>query len=244
MKTKLSIFVIGFIIAAALLIPAVSAGNGIDDNGAHYNLNIIATKTKTMDNSGGNVIFCPLGRSEETLNCRIYLVEGPNMVVDKNGTDGTAIYQLPKPYSDTDTDYSDPAYRVYVRVLGKPGGVGKMVAGLCLDNTDPKIICDGNTDGTDIWFSSEEVALASHSPNNKESPNQKFVDVTHALTTINLDNYAVCGVNKDQRCGHIGLFEDNPLDWNTNDEFSYFWDLYNKDMKIIQLRFYPVATAA
>ena len=111
MKTKLSILVIGLIIAVALMIPAVSAGNGAQ-SGPHFNLNIIGSKNaKSMPddltgvNSGGHVIFCPLkGAAAETPACRIYLKEAPEgesfMVIDKDGTDGSAQFQLPNPYPD------------------------------------------------------------------------------------------------------------------------------------------------
>lgn len=92
-------------------------GNGAP-SGAHYNLNIIGVpkdKTAAMTGSEGHRIFVPLvGKAS------ISLTEGDTfMVIDANGTDGKASFQLPNPDPDNDgvTQYS-----VWARVLGKPGG--------------------------------------------------------------------------------------------------------------------------
>ena len=89
-------------------------GNGAP-SGAHYNLNIIGVSNpKSTGNAGGNVIFVPLQGST-----KIELSQGPFAVLDSNGTDGSAAFQLPSP---------DPAstgtttYSVWARALGKPGG--------------------------------------------------------------------------------------------------------------------------
>lgn len=98
--------------------------------GAHYNLNIIGVKDKTMndDIAAGNVIFVKLGSEDEPATSEIHLVEGEDFaVLDKNGTDEDgALFQLPKPGFepyitelpwgfDTNTEYS-----VWARPLGKP----------------------------------------------------------------------------------------------------------------------------
>jgi hypothetical protein len=91
-------------------------GNG-GPSGAHYNLNIIGvSKAKSSDMSGnnGHRIFVPLaGRS------KIMLAQGDFQVLDANGTDGEAAFQLPNPDPENDgvTEYS-----VFARALGKPGG--------------------------------------------------------------------------------------------------------------------------
>src|SRR5215213_8489563 len=81
----------------------VGTGNGAP-KGAHYNLNIIGVpKGKAMSNGSGNVIFVP-----ETGSTKIMLSEGPFDVLDKNGTDGQAAFQLPNPDPENDgtTTYS------------------------------------------------------------------------------------------------------------------------------------------
>ena len=102
------------------LTSVASRGNGAP-SGQHYNLNIIGVpKDKPVDFTGGNGhrIFVPLwGKT------KILLTEGSFDVIDANGTDGTAAFQLPEPDATDDgvTDYS-----VYIRALGKPGGSASM----------------------------------------------------------------------------------------------------------------------
>src|SRR5215211_3075737 len=95
---------------------AVLAGNGTP-NGAHYNLNLIGVpkgKTADMTGNNGHRIFMPLSGQ-----AKILLSEGAYDVLDANGTDGEAAFQLPNPDPDGD---GTTAYSVYVRALGKPGG--------------------------------------------------------------------------------------------------------------------------
>jgi hypothetical protein len=92
----------------------LGTGNGAP-KGAHYTLNVIGVpKGKTMSNGSGNVIFVP-----ETGTAKIMLSEGPFDVLDKNGTDGSAAFQLPNPDPENDGTTS---YSVFARALGKPGG--------------------------------------------------------------------------------------------------------------------------
>lgn len=95
-------------------------GNGAP-SGSHYNLNVIGVpKSKSADMTGnsGHRIFVAL--SGKT---KIMLAEGPFKVLDANGTDGTASFQLPNPDPENDgvTEYS-----VFTRALGKPGGSSTM----------------------------------------------------------------------------------------------------------------------
>ncbi|MBI4721004.1 MAG: hypothetical protein HY770_07265 [Chitinivibrionia bacterium] len=89
--------------------------------GPHFNLNIIGVpKQKSADMTGndGHRIFVKLEG-----NTKILLNEGEFAVLDANGTDGTAIFQLPAP--DTDND-GVTEYTVFARALGKPGGSSTM----------------------------------------------------------------------------------------------------------------------
>jgi hypothetical protein len=94
-------------------------GNGAP-SGAHYNLNIIGvpqTKTADMTGNNGGRIFVPRDGS-----AKIMLSPGPFQVLDANGTDGTAAFQLPNPdVNNTGTT----TYSVFARALGKPGGSSK-----------------------------------------------------------------------------------------------------------------------
>lgn len=91
-------------------------GNGAP-NGAHFTLNIIGVqnaKTTAMTGNNGSRMFVPL-----TGSAKILLSEGDFGVLDANGTDGTASFQLPSPDPDND---GVTRYSVFARALGKPGG--------------------------------------------------------------------------------------------------------------------------
>src|SRR2546428_1967920 len=96
---------------------SVQTGNGAP-SGAHYNLNIIGvprSKTADMTGDNGHRIFVPIGG-----NTKIMLTEGPDFeVLDANGTDGEASFQLPNPDPDGD---GITVYSVFARALGTPGG--------------------------------------------------------------------------------------------------------------------------
>ena len=99
---------------------AVRTGNGAP-SGAHYNLNIIGMNTKTNDipQNSGRVIFVKIQG-----NTRILLIEGDDyLVLDQNGTDGVAEFQLPNPDPDGD---GTTVYSVFARALGKPSGNATM----------------------------------------------------------------------------------------------------------------------
>ena len=163
---------------------ATAAGGNGAPSGAHYNLNIIGVpKDKNPDFSGGNGrrIFVDLvGRT------KILLREGEFDVLDANGTDGTASFQLPEPDATDDgiTDYS-----VFVRGLGKPGG-SSMMTSCYFDQQTQLEFCSG---GGYI------VNVTSHGNNNK------FQNVTNQLL------YVWADIDGDGDVDRTELFSD-PLD--------------------------------
>jgi hypothetical protein len=112
----------------------VQTGNGAP-SGGHYSLNIIGvprSKSADMTGSSGHVIFVPLWG-----NPRILLTEGDFRVLDANGTDGEAAFQLPNPDPDGD---GTTVYSVFARALGKPGG--KSFTTTCAtDPSDGSLVC-------------------------------------------------------------------------------------------------------
>lgn len=182
MKKTLSLAIV-LALAAIITTPAfalASTGNGAP-NGAHYNLNIIGTKEKNGDmTGGGNVIFVKLWGADTRIN----LVQGDDFaVLDKDGTDGSATLQLMDPYPGTTTD---AAYTIYVRALGKPGGFMGMTTGFTDEN------------GAD-WYSIESVNLT------RTKGQAKFTDKTLELTTILVD-MTDDGINNPVR---INLFDNS-----------------------------------
>jgi hypothetical protein len=104
------------LLVAVALRASAASGNGAP-SGSHYNLNIIGVpKNKSADMTGndGHRIFVPLSGKTS-----IGLREGDFQVLDANGTDGKASFQLPSPDADND---GITVYSVYARALGTPGG--------------------------------------------------------------------------------------------------------------------------
>ena len=98
----------------------LTANDGSKLTGAHYNLNIIGVpqaKTADMTGDNGHRIFVP-----RTGSTKINLTMGDFAVLDANGTDGSAAFQLPNPDPDGD---GITTYSVFARALGKPGGASK-----------------------------------------------------------------------------------------------------------------------
>jgi hypothetical protein len=85
-------------------------------SGEHFDLNIIGTPSNP-DVAAGGCIFVSLGSST-----RIWIAEGDFAVLDGDGTDGAAQFQLPvSAEGDGVTHYS-----VFARVLGKSGGAATL----------------------------------------------------------------------------------------------------------------------
>ncbi|MBI4288667.1 MAG: hypothetical protein HY671_09600 [Chloroflexi bacterium] len=167
MKTKL------FVIALAVMLLAAGTGGDLASatgngapSGEHYNLNIIGVpkaKTADMTNDDGHRIFVALGnKTGDPVNTKIALsqsTDGTFRVLDANGTDGKAAFQLPAPGS----------YTIWARPLGQPGGQAKVTT--CA--IDP-------VTGEEVCSTSFEVFV-------RGAGQSKFTDVTTNLTFIVLD---------------------------------------------------------
>ncbi|HTF82363.1 MAG TPA: hypothetical protein VL947_11580, partial [Cytophagales bacterium] len=181
---------------------ATFTGNG-SLSGAHYQVNIIGVpKGKSADMTGGSRIFVPL-----TGTCKIMLKQGSFAVLDANGTDGIAQFQLPSPDADNDgvTNYS-----VFARPLGTPGGTSTTTT--CA--TDPltgKVVCSN----------SSYVAV-------RNTGKTSFTNVSAQLL------YVYADLDGDGTAERYPLFDERLQD--------YFWQYDNNGMKVLQLRFYEIAT--
>jgi hypothetical protein len=120
---------------------AFAQGHG-GPSGSHYNLNIIGVpkdKNPDMNCGQGHRIFVKLWG-----NTKIMLAEAPEgesfEVLDCNGTDGLAEFQLPDPFPEDDLV---TRYVVYARALGKPGGMSHTV--LCYEDEYGDTVCSGDT---------------------------------------------------------------------------------------------------
>ena len=98
---------------------------------------------------------------------KINLTEGSFAVLDANGTDGTAAFQLPNPDNGT----GQLAYSVWVRALGKPGGSASMAT------------CFTELSTATTWCNSGDLVVGL----NRVAGGQKFVDVSKQLLQVCAD---------------------------------------------------------
>jgi hypothetical protein len=183
--------------------PLAATGNGAP-SGSHYTLNIIGVaqnKSADLTGNNGSRIFVPLSGST-----KINLSEGDFQVLDANGTDGAAAFQLPNPDPDND---GTTTYSVFARALGKPGGTSKTTT--CA------------TDATGETWCSVYSAVAV-----RDSGKSRFTNVSRELLYIYAD------LNGDGTLERYNLFNDALQD--------YYWQYDNNGLKLLQLRFYEVAT--
>lgn len=176
---KTLVYLLGFILGTG----HAFATNGAP-SGAHYNLNIIGVpkgKSASMTDNMGHRIFVPL-----TGKTKILLSEGEFQVLDANGTDGSASFQLPSPDPDGDGITS---YSVFARALGKPGGSARIVT--CA--TDPLTL--------------EEVCSTLSYLAVREAGGSKFTNVSNELLFIYAD---LDGDGTDER---YSLFDDRLQDY-------------------------------
>ena len=203
-----------------------STGNGAP-SGAHYTLNIIGVpKDKSPNFTGGNGgrIFVDLGKTGAAANTRINLTEGDFGVLDANGTDGVAAFQLPNPDPDGDGTTS---YSVYVRALGKPGGKATMQS--CY------------TDDTGTWCA-VDFGVAPITIERTKGGVAKFVNVSKDLLFVDYCTAWAAGLD-----GILGTADDvctsvSQIPLFGNDLLSYYWSYDNEGLKLAQLRFYELPT--
>lgn len=202
--------------------------NGAPGNGLQFHLNIIGvSKNKTVDMTGnnGHRIFVPL-----TGKVAINLVEGDFGVIDANGTDKDgATFSLPDPDVDGD-GILDGDYSVYVRPLGKPGGIMKIT-------TCAELIADlGEVLNRKSEVLYHEDAFCSIDTETVTLERKKgkstFMNVTDQLLTIVFeiairdDDGMLIGTELIR----IPLFDDRIE--------NEFWEIDNNGLKLAQVRFY------
>jgi len=221
--------------------------------GAHYNLNIIGVKEKTMnDISAGNVIFVNLfGESH------INLQEGDDYaVLDKNGTDEDgALFKLPKPgfepyvtelpYGfDTTTDYS-----VYARPLGKPMGGATItteadlsaIGDAIIDKKESRLWDNINTD-----YDVTSITWGEFVPNPVEfvrlKGKQEWQNVTAELLSVVYEVFVTYDDDADSLTADVvEMFHVRIPIFDEMLEGEY-WRYDNSGLRLLQVRFYPFGT--
>lgn len=165
------------------VVSIAAPGNGAP-SGAHYGLNIIGVsnpKSANLSGGDGHRIFVPLVGT-----AKIGLKEGDFAVLDANGTDGSATFQLPSPDADNDGVTS---YSVYARALGTPGG-SSITTTCAIDPVTGEKICSNQT-----------MILV------RESGGSKFTNVSKALL------YVMADVDGDGVVDRVPLFDDRLQDY-------------------------------
>ena len=216
-KVKLAIAA-GFVASSLGAVAVVEAGNGAPQGPHEYQLNIIGTSDKSadMDDNNGRRIFVPLRDKKAA----IYLQEGPYAVIDANGTDGEATFQLPAPGYDAhlvgdpgDADVTSN-YSVFIRPLGKPGGwatittcaelVDSTFAGLLPGSFLRTLNRDGLVPGTECSIEQVDEEILT-----RRKGKSLFTNVTAELTSVVFDVVYLDGDGNQQTVQiRVPLFSD------------------------------------
>jgi hypothetical protein len=220
-KSRLFIAILSLAaLSATSVLPAsvvAATGNGAP-SGAHFNLNIHGVanpKTADMTGGDGHSIFVSL-----TGTSKIMLSEGAEFnVLDANGTDGTARFQLPNPDPEND---GTTVYSVYARPLGKPNGSAKMTT--CATQVTAGV--DGIMGTADDV--SEELCSVGSVTVTRSKGKSTFTNVSKDLLYMYVD------LDGDGTAERYNIFNSALQD--------YFWSYENNGLKLLQLRFYPVST--
>jgi hypothetical protein len=241
--------IIGVIISMMVLSTGVAfaidtTGNDSPKAKKLYSLNIIGvTKDKNadMDDNSGHRIFVPIDRK-----AKIELCEGEEFaVLDANGTDGPAQFQLPDPGLDPylvgDTNGKDTVsdYSVYVRPLGKPGGWATITT--CADLLDSTFagLLPGKflkTLNDNCYFGGlASVTQVGTDITLRQKGKSTFQNVTAELLTITF----VVEVEKTD--GKIEVVHVRVPIFDDIIENEY-WEYDNHGLKILQVRFYENGT--
>src|SRR5215468_11348577 len=206
-------------IAAAVIVfsprPATAqVGKGL--SGTHYNMNIIGVpkgKNPDMTNTDGHTIFVPLDGTVKIS----YIAGDQFQILDRNGTDANgALIEVP-----SDPGGTSVCYNVYATALGKPGGTALVNAFCIIDNL--------------LGSCQDALQLSSFSVT-RDKGNPKPVNISGIfLATGCID------VNLSGTCDKGDTQFKNVWIFNLPGLVDYFWEYTNTDLKLMQVRFYPVA---
>ena len=238
--------ILTFVLIISMIGMTTYAGN-VAPSGAHYNLNIIGVsnpKTADMTDSSGHVIFVPLNGK-----AKIELMEAPEgesfQVLDANGTDGPAVFQLPAPgldpyilsaldpsSIDINTDYS-----VFVRPLGKPGGWTTITT--CAELKEAEFVEFLSKQGLSLVSMMDDNSIVSIEQVGQDitlrtKGKSSFTNVTAELLTILFEVNVTDGNTEFTEYVSVPIFSDFIQ--------GEYWDYDNQGLKLLQVRFYPIGT--
>lgn len=254
MKRKSLVITIALLLVFSIVLPAyaLQAVDYTDPDvklvGNHYTLNIIGVNNEKSveDMKTGGVIFVPIEGNTKT---KIYLSEGDFDVLDANGTDGVAEFQLPKPgyeaYNVADPGDKDTVsdYSVFVRPLGKPGGWSTITT--CAELNDEAALLEllsntfvkylNKTDGA-VYCSIEQVG---QDITMRDKGKTSFTNVTAELTSL---VFAVAvDTDADGLADYTEYIRVPIFDEILKGEY-WLYEQGDVGLKLLQVRFYPIET--
>jgi hypothetical protein len=186
--------------------------NGFPDNGKAtlYKMNLIGhpgSPSSDMLNDNGKRIFVRLNG-----NTRILLSPGVFDILDADGTDGTASFQLPDPDPDGD---GVTWYGVYIRPKGKPGTSLRLTT------------CASGDFDNDPTTPDEELCSLETKLEVRGTGKPRVDNVSKELLTLCVDT------DGDLKCDQrIFLFDDAAHD--------YLWSLDNFGLRNAEVRFLEI----
>lgn len=177
----MKLYALTILVAALFSTTTYGAGAG-NTGGGCYNLEIIALKSKSasMTDSSGHSLFVLMGS-----RTKIELKEGDFQVLDRNGTDGLATFQLPNPDVNNSGTTS---YSVFMRLVGKPGSSVNMQT------------CGVDSAG-DTYCSEESVNMS------RIAGTSKFTNVSQQLL------YVYADIDGDGTIDRVPLFDSRLADY-------------------------------
>jgi hypothetical protein len=245
-RTIFEILVVMMALSVGIAFAQDYVGNGAPKAPKAYSLNIIGVpgdKNPDMSNSGHR-IFVPLNGT-----AKIELIEGADFaVLDANGTDGPAQFQLPDPGLDPYVVGGDMTgvdtisdYSVFVRPLGPPGGWATITT--CADLLDSSF--GGLLPGSFVKALNRAGAFGGYASVEqvgqditlRQKGKSIFQNVTAQLLTIvfkvEVDTTGD-GITDLTVYVRVPIFD--PIIENE------YWEYDNSGLKILQVRFYEVGT--
>jgi len=237
---KLLVFGIMFVLTLGVGMESAVAGANDGLSGQHYNLNIIGLKKCSKNgpwtgdcfngNAGdiptsGHTIFVPLvtdwvANPCDTTDGSYYgdeievaeLQKGVRILVTDYYGDEMQVIDRDATDGTAKFNLPDGSYTVYARALGKPGGCMDIDTILCYDLVDDVLV---QVD-CDPNLTNDQYVLVGHIDVDRSKGKPIWDNVTNELLTA-------AGVGT----GEAGYFD-------------FFWQIYNNNLHLLQLRFYPV----
>jgi len=244
---KLGLAVLMAIVTISLAISSIAVA-GSPATGKHFNLNIIGfaqcTKNSATDpdcfkgNAGdivtsGHTIFVPLKTAQTENLCAstdsimppemydiAWLQKGVRILVSDAGGEDIQVVDRDATDGTARLNLPDGCYDIYARALGKPGG--------CMDIDT--LICYDEVETSSGVFEFVQVDCSAN------LTNDKYVAVGH------LDVDRIKGVKPTWQNATSDLL---PVETGvgTGDPgyFDFFWQIFNQNLRLLQLRIYEVA---